>query len=175
MLIRIAGSPESVIAAVRDRLKGAESEIMLTSVAPLQVAEEARTALPRFTRSLLLIFAALAVLLAAMGMYGVAAYGVAKRSREIGVRMALGASAGNVAWLVIRQTFSATVAGVAAGAIGGTLLARLLASQFCGSTARDPWIYIAVLTLIVLAASLASLAPVVSASRIDPAVSLRQE
>jgi predicted permease len=175
MLIRVAGSPESVIAAVRDRLKGAESEITLESVAPLQVSEDARTALPRFTRSLLLIFAVLAVLLAAMGMYGVAAYGVAQRRREIGVRMALGASAVNVAWLVIRQTFSATVAGVAAGAIGGGLLARLLASQFYGVTVRDPWIYLAVLLLIVLAASLASLAPVFSASRIDPAESLRQE
>jgi ABC-type antimicrobial peptide transport system permease subunit len=175
MLIRIAGSPESVIAAVRDRLKRAESEITLASVAPLQVAEEARTALPRFTRSLLLIFAVLAVLLAAMGIYGVAAYGVAQRRREIGVRMALGASDASVAWLVIRQTFSATVAGVVAGAIGGTLLARLLTSQFYGVTARDPWIYLAVLVLIVLAAPLASLAPVVSASRIDPAESLRQE
>ena len=175
MLIRVAGSPESMIAAVRDRLKRAESEITLASVAPLQLAEEARTALPRFTRSLLLIFAVLAVLLAAMGMYGVAAYGVAQRRREIGVRMALGASGGNVAWLVVRQTFSATVAGVAAGAIGGTLLARLLASQFYGVTKRNPWIYLAVLVLITLAASFASLAPVFSAAHIDPAESLRQE
>jgi putative ABC transport system permease protein len=175
MLIRVAGSPDSVIAAVRDRLKRAETEIELGPVAPLQVSEEARTALPRFTRSLLLIFAVLAVVLAAIGMYGVASYGVAQRRREIGVRMALGASSVNVAWLVTRQTFSATLAGVAAGAIGGGLLARLLKSQFYGVTAHDPWIYLAVLALTALAASTASLAPVFSASRIDPSESLRQE
>jgi len=72
MLIRVAGSPDSVTAAVRDWLKRAESEIELESVAPLKVSEEARTPLPRFTRSLLLIFAALAVVLAGIGMYGVA-------------------------------------------------------------------------------------------------------
>jgi ABC-type antimicrobial peptide transport system permease subunit len=131
--------------------------------------------LPRFTRSLLTIFATLAVLLAAMGMYGVAAHGVAQRRREIGVRMALGASAGNVAWLVIRQTLSATAAGVAAGATGGAFLARLLTSQFYGVSASSPWIYLAVLALITLAASFASLAPVFSAAHIDPAESLRQE
>jgi len=81
----------------------------------------------------------------------------------------------NVAWLVVRQTFSATVAGVVAGAIGGTLFARLLTSQFYGVTKRNPWIYLAVLALITLAASFASLAPVFFAAHIDPAESLRQE
>jgi ABC-type antimicrobial peptide transport system permease subunit len=175
MLIRVAGSPESAIAPVRDLLKRAESEIHLGAVAPLRVEEAGRTALPRFTRSLLLIFAVLAVVLAAMGMYGVASYGVAQRKREIGVRIALGASSGNVAWLVTRQTFTATLAGAAAGAIGGGFLARLLASQFYGVTPRDPGVYMAVLMLIVLVAAAAVLAPVFTASRIDPAVSLRDE
>ena len=69
----------------------------------------------------------------------------------------------------------ATAAGVAAGAIGGALLARLLTSQFYGVSARNPWIYLAVLALITLAASFTSLAPVFSAARVDPAESLRQE
>jgi putative ABC transport system permease protein len=175
MLIRVGGSPESVMAPVRDRLKRVESEIELESVAPLQVSEEARTALPRFTRGLLLIFAVVAVVLAAMGVYGVASYNVAQRRREIGVRMALGASSGNVAWLVIRQTFGATLAGASAGAIGGGLLAPLLTSQFYGVSARDPWSYLTVLALITVAAAFASLAPVFSAARIDPVESLRQE
>ncbi|HEY3738631.1 MAG TPA: FtsX-like permease family protein, partial [Bryobacteraceae bacterium] len=175
MLIRVAGSPDSVATQVRDRLKHAESEIRLTSVAPLELQEEGRTALPRFTRSLLLIFAALAVILAAMGMYGVASYGVAQRRREIGVRVALGASFRDVAWLVTRQTFSATLAGTAVGAAGGALLARVLASQFYGVGARDPGIYLTVLILIIVVAAAAAIAPVMTAARIDPAISLRQE
>jgi putative ABC transport system permease protein len=137
--------------------------------------EQNRTALPRFTRTLLLIFAALAIVMAAMGIYGVASYGVAQRRHEIGVRLALGASSANVAWLVLRQTFGATAAGGVAGVIGGSILAKLLTFQFYGVTPRDPWIYAVVLTLILVASLAASLMPVLSASNIDPAVSLRQE
>jgi predicted permease len=175
LLIRTAGSPEPAIASIRDRLKHFESEIRLESIATLPSMEQNRTALPRFTRTLLLIFAALAIVMAAMGIYGVASYGVAQRRHEIGVRLALGASSANVAWLVLRQTFGATAAGGVAGVIGGSILAKLLTFQFYGVTPRDPWIYAVVLTLILVASLAASLMPVLSASNIDPAVSLRQE
>ncbi len=175
LLVRVRGAAESAVSAVRSALQLAEPEIRLESVEPLSHAEEARTALQRFTRGLLLVFAALAVVLATLGIYGVASYGVAQRTREIGVRMALGASGSNVAWLVFRQTFAATLAGAVAGVTGGALLARLLASQFYGVTFHDPVIYAGVLALILLIALVASVAPVLTAARIDPAVSLRSE
>jgi putative ABC transport system permease protein len=175
LLIRFAGDPASAIAGVRQRIKAVEPGVRLESLQPLRVAEDLRTALQRFTRGLLLAFAGLAVLLATLGIYGVASYGVAQRKREIGVRIALGASSGDVTWLVLGQTFGATLAGGAAGAIGGGLLAKLLASQFYGVTPREPSIYAAVLGLVALVALIASVAPVFTASRIDPAVSLRQE
>jgi putative ABC transport system permease protein len=175
LLIRFAGDPASAITGLRRRIKAVEPGVRLDSLQPLRVAEDLRTALQRFTRGLLLAFAGLAVLLATLGIYGVASYGVAQRRREIGVRIALGASAGDVTWLVLRQTFGATLAGGVAGAIGGGLLAKLLASQFYGVTPREPSIYAAVLGLVALVALIASVAPVFTASRIDPAVSLRQE
>jgi putative ABC transport system permease protein len=175
LLIRFAGDPASAITGLRRRIKAVEPGVRLDSLQPLRVAEDLRTALQRFTRGLLLAFAGLAVLLATLGIYGVASYGVAQRRREIGVRIALGASAGDVTWLVLRQTFGATLAGGVAGAIGGGLLAKLLASQFYGVTPREPSIYAAVLGLVAVVALVASVAPVFTASRIDPAVSLRQE
>ena len=175
LLIRFAGDPASAITGLRRRIKAVEPGVRLESFQPLRVAEDLRTALQRFTRGLLLAFAGLAVLLATLGIYGVASYGVAQRRREIGVRIALGASAGDVTWLVLRQTCGATLAGGVAGAIGGGLLAKLLASQFYGVTPREPSIYAAVLGLVALVALIASVAPVFTASRIDPAVSLRQE
>jgi predicted permease len=174
LLVRLAGASGSTVAAVRDALKRAEPDVRLVSVDTVRAAEDLRTALQRFTRGLLLAFAGLAVLLATLGIYGVASYGVAQRKREIGVRMALGASAADVTWLVLRQTFGATLAGGLAGALGGGLLSRLLTSQFYGVTPRDPAVYAGVLALIVLVALVASVAPVVTASRIDPVISLRE-
>jgi putative ABC transport system permease protein len=124
---------------------------------------------------LLLSFGGLAIVLAALGIYGVSSYSVAQRKREIGVRMALGASGSDVAWPVLRQTFGATLAGGLVGAAAGGLLARFLSSQFYGVTPRDPWTYFAVLGLIGLSAIVASAVPVFRASHIDPVVSLRAE
>ena len=90
------------------------------------------------------------------------------------MRIALGATRRNVAWLVLSQSCAATLAGAVAGVAGGGLLAKLLASQFYGVTPHDPAIYAGVLALILLIALVASVVPVLTAARIDPAVSLRE-
>ena len=174
LLVRVAGSPESIVGAVREKLKRIEPEIRIGVVEPLNAAESERTALPRFTRSLLLIFAALAVVLASLGIYGVVSYTVAQRTREIGIRMALGATRANVARLVKGQNLGATVTGALAGAAGANRLAKFLATQLYGVTAHDPSIYAAVLVLISAVAVAACAIPVVRASHIDPAACLRE-
>ena len=175
LLVRLAGAPESVANALRQRLKRAEPEIRIGAVGALADQEMARNALPRFMRSLLLVFAVLAVVLASLGIYGVVSYSVAQRTREIGIRMALGAPRGRVARMILEHTLGATLAGAAAGIAGAGGLAKLLGSQLYGVTARDPAIGLGVLGLIGAVALTASAAPVLRASRIDPAACLREE
>jgi predicted permease len=175
LLVRVAGRPESVAAAVRDRLKRTEPEIRLGVVRSIAEDEADRNSVQRFTRSLLLIFAVLAVVLASLGIYGVVSYSVAQRTREIGIRVALGATRATVARLVLERTLGATVVGMAAGVAGASLLEKLLATQLFGVNSHDPWIYAAVMILIGTVALVASAVPVLRASRVDPAMSLREE
>jgi putative ABC transport system permease protein len=174
LLVRVAGSPESIAGAVREKLKRIEPEIRIGAVQPLSAEESERTALQRFTRSLLLIFAVLAVVLASLGIYGVVSYTVAQRTREIGIRMALGATRANVARLMLEQALGATVIGALAGAAGASLLAKFLTTQLYGVTMHDPSIYAAVIALISAVALAASAIPVLRASHIDPAACLRE-
>ncbi len=174
LFVRVTGSPESVAAAVREKLKRIEPEIRIGAMRPLSAAESERTALQRFTRSLLLIFAALAIVLASLGIYGVVSYTVAQRTREIGIRMALGATRMNVARLVLGQTLGATAIGVLAGAGGANLLAKFLASQLYGVTAHDPSVYAGVIAVICAVSLAACAIPALRASRIDPAACLKE-
>jgi ABC-type antimicrobial peptide transport system permease subunit len=175
LLVRVAGRTESVAAGLRDKLKQMDPDLRIGPVELLSVTEAARTSVQRFTRGLMLAFAALAVVLASLGLYGVASYGVAQRTREIGIRMALGASRSTVAGLILGQTLAATIVGALAGAAGGMVLARYLGSQLYNVRAGEPWIYAAVLALIIIVAMTASAFPVLRASRIDPAVCLRED
>lgn len=174
LLLRVASSPAGMVAALRDVVKRVEPEIRIGTICPLVETELERTMVQRFTRSLLLIFAALAVLLASLGVYGVVSYTVAQRTREIGIRMAIGATRANIARLVLQQTLSATVIGALAGAAGANLLAKFLATQLFGVTAHDPSVYAAVIALIAAVAVTASAIPLLRASRIDPAACLRE-
>jgi putative ABC transport system permease protein len=172
LLVRATGSTAALI---RERLKQVEPEIRIGALQLLTGAEDSRTSIQRFTRTLLLLFAAIAVILASLGIYGVASYSVLQRTREIGIRMALGATRENVAWLILGQTFLATITGAIVGAAGGSALARYLGNLLYGVSSQGSGIFAAVLGLIILVAMIASAVPVFRASRIDPAVCLRQE
>jgi len=175
LLVRVAGSPDRLIAGIREKVKSAEPETRIGTIRPLSAAEADRTALQRFTRSLLLLFAGLAVVLASLGIYGVVSYTVAQRTREIGIRMALGASRTNVAKIVLQQTLGATAIGVLAGAGGANLLARFLSTQLYGVTAHDPGIYAAVIGVISGVSLAAASIPMMRAAQIDPAICLREQ
>ena len=130
---------------------------------------------PRFLTLLVAVFAAMALLLAAVGTYGVLAFAVEERRHEVGVRMALGADARQVLRLVVGQGMRPVLVGLAVGIAAALLLGRLLASQLYAVTPTDPWTYAVVPAVLLAVALLACLLPGRSAMRTDPATALRSE
>jgi putative ABC transport system permease protein len=133
------------------------------------------TASPRFNTVLLSTFAAVAFLMAIVGVYGVLAFSVTQRRDEIGIRMALGATPGSVLALVMKEGAVLVATGAVAGVAGALVLTRYLATLLYGVTATDPGTYIAVVIGLAVAASAASFLPARRAAALDPAVALRHE
>jgi putative ABC transport system permease protein len=130
---------------------------------------------PRFEMLLLGVFAAVALILAAVGIYGVMSYSVSRRTNEIGIRMSLGASRSDVLLLVLRQGMVLSLVGTAAGAAGALLLSRLMTKMLYGVRPTDPVTFAGVAIVLSLVALLASYIPARRATRIDPMVALRYE
>jgi putative ABC transport system permease protein len=130
---------------------------------------------PRFYAVLLGIFAAVAVTLAAVGLYGVMAYSVTRRTREIGIRMALGAARADVLSLVLGQTLVLTVVGITLGLAGSAAFTRYLAGLLFGLTPLDPTTFIAVALVFGAVATGAALVPARRATNVDPLIALRYE
>ena len=129
----------------------------------------------RFQALLLGMFAALALVLACVGLYGVISYSVAQRTHEIGVRMALGAQPIDVLKLVIRQGMFLTIAGLVVGVFAGAMVTRVLSDMLFGVTPRDPLTFIGAPLLLLFGAFLAGHIPARRATRIDPLLALRYE
>jgi putative ABC transport system permease protein len=130
---------------------------------------------PRFNMMLLAVFAGVAMILAAIGIYGVIAYSVTQRTREIGIRMALGAQKTQMLGMVLRQSMMLVVLGIAIGFIVALVSTRVLKSLLYGVGANDISIYAVVIMLLSLAALLASYLPARRAMKVDPMVALRYE
>jgi putative ABC transport system permease protein len=175
LLVRLRSRPENAAPMLRERLKSAEAGLRVSAARTLVSREESRTVVERFTRGLLLAFAILATVLACLGIYGVASYSVSQRTREIGIRMALGATRANVARLVFGHTLAATLSGALAGILGAAALSRLIRSQIYGVSAWDPEMLAGVALTLLLVALAATVAPTRRASKVDPAISLRSE
>jgi len=174
-VIRTASEPLSAIPAIRNVLRAVDSNQPATSIGLMKDVVNAATADPGFDAKLLSTFALLAVILALVGTYGVIAYSVVQRSHEIGLRMALGARAPSVLWLVIRRTLMLGAAGVVIGTLVAWLATRLLASFLFETTPTDPATFAAVALIVLIAALLAGLIPARRATRIDALVALRHE
>jgi putative ABC transport system permease protein len=133
----------------------------------------AGAAQPRLNATLLGVFAAVALLVAAIGTYGVLAYSVSQRTKELGLRMALGADRQGVLTLIVREGLTVALAGIAAGAAAALLLSRALSALVYGVSIHDPSTYVEVTVVLVVIALVASIVPAVRASRVDPMVALR--
>jgi putative ABC transport system permease protein len=167
--------PVALEKSVRAAIHATDPGAAVSQVAPMTEVMAKSVGTPRFYLTLIGIFALVAVVLAVAGLYGVMSYVVAQRTREIGIRTALGSSAGHTLRLVAERGMRLVVIGVVAGAIGGALATRVLASQLYGVSRADAPTWI--LTTVGLAAAglVASLVPAFRASRVDPLIAIRSE
>jgi putative ABC transport system permease protein len=175
IVIRTQGRPESVLPSVRSRLHNLDPELPLSNVRTAEEYVYNNTAQPRLNAALLGVFAGVALLIAAIGVYGVLAYSVNQRTREIGLRMALGAQQSGVLWWIAGQGMLVAIAGIGVGLASAYALSRLLATLLFGIQPRDPLTFSAVAALLSAVALAACLVPARRASRVDPIVALRDE
>ncbi len=172
--IRVAGDPTPMVSVIRDVLSRAEPHVNLrVESMPERVSQQFER--ERAVTSLAAGFAALALLLASIGLYGVLADGVGRRTKEIGVRMALGAGRTQVVGLVVRQGTMLTMIGLVAGLVAAPWLTRYLKSMLFDVSPFDPQIFLAVAFVLAIIATLASYLPARRATRVDPVIALRAE
>lgn len=171
--VRTAEAPESLAAAVRREVAGVDADIPVTRVRAMDDLITASVAPRRFNLLLLGGLAALALVLAAVGLHGVISYTVAQRTQEMGVRVALGAAPRDVVRLVLGQGLALTLGGVAMGAAAALGLTRFVSNMLFGVRATDPATFMGVALLLVAVAALACYRPARQAARVDPLVALR--
>jgi putative ABC transport system permease protein len=175
LVIRSSMDPLSVIPALRRIIKDIDPNVPLFSEQTMNDLVAAQVASQRFNAAALAGFAGLAVLLAAVGIYGVMAYAVGQRTREIGVRMALGAERGDVLRMVLRQGLTLTLIGVVIGLGASFGLTRLMRTLLYNVKATDPATFIFVTAALIFVALAACWIPAHRATRVDPVVALRYE
>jgi len=175
LAVRTDGDPLNVSSMVTNAIHDVDAEVPLLNIRTMNESVSASLSSQRFTMLLLAAFAGTALLLAAAGIYGVMAYMVTRRTREIGVRMALGAAASDVLRLVIGQGMWTTVTGVAIGITASLALSRMMRSLLFGVSATDPLTLAGVVLLLVGVSLLACWIPARRATKIDPLVALRYE
>jgi putative ABC transport system permease protein len=174
-IIQTAGDPSSLSTAIQHEIRSVDGQLSASKIRTMDQVISESTARQNFNMLLLTIFAGLALLLAAIGIYGLMSYTVEQRTQEIGIRMALGADRGDMLKLVVRQGMLLTGIGVVVGLAASFGLNRYLASLLFGVKANDPVTYAAVAAILVSVALLACYIPARRATKIDPLVALRYE
>lgn len=174
-VVRTSGNPDALARAVRETIWSIDRDMPISRIQTLAQVRAAAVGPQQLNFSLFGMFAAVALVLAAVGLYRVTAYSVAQRTREIGIRMALGATPGNVLRLVLSMGGALAVKGVVIGIVASLALTRLMASLLYGISATDPLTFSAVTVLLLLVALMACYLPARHAMRVDPVVALRYE
>lgn len=173
--VRAQGPPAAIISELRDAVHQADPALPLISLKTQAQATSDALLFQRLFAKLTTVFGSVALLLAMIGLYGTMAYSVTRKTREIGIRMALGASSTEVLGMVIRQGVVLTLLGVAIGAASAPALTRLISSMIFGVTPYDPLTFIAVGVILVIVALMACYIPAHRAMRVDPLIALRHE
>ena len=173
IVVRTQGDPMAVLPSVRGRVWSVDRNQPLAAIGTMVERIQNSTSERRFLTSLVGFFSVLALLLAMIGLYGVISYNIVQRIPEIGLRMALGASARNVLLMVFRRGVLLTLVGIAAGALGAQLLSSQLAAQLFGTHLLDPTTYLGVVVLMVGVSLISCLVPALRALKVDPLIALR--
>jgi putative ABC transport system permease protein len=175
VLVRAAANPMALAAGLRRIVAGVDPGLAVFGLEPLQDTVARSVSRQRFTMVLLGLFAGLALLLAGIGIHGVLSYGVASRSREIGIRMALGERPGSVLRLVLGEALGLAALGVALGLAGAVALTGALEALLFGVTATDPVTFAVTPVFLLVMALVAAYTPARRAIRVDPVAALRAE
>lgn len=175
IVVRTDGPPDALLPAIRQRVHELDPELALANERTMEQWLSNSAAQPRLNSELLGVFAAIALLIAAIGIYGVLAYSVSQRTGEIGVRMALGATRDGVLRLIVGEGMKVALLGIGTGLIGGLALGRAVSSLVFGVPVRDPATFTAVAVALAAVAFAACVVPALRASRVDPMVALRCE
>ena len=175
MQVRTNGRPEAVVATVRSQVQSLDTNLALTNFNTIGELIDQGLWAPRMGAALLTVFGGLALFLAVVGVYGVLSYSVNQQTREIGVRMAMGAQSGRILSLVVGQGMRLAIAGLTLGILIALAAMRVLSSLLFGVSAHDPLIFVGVSVVLATAAILACYIPARRATKVDPLVALRYE
>ncbi|HEV2668478.1 MAG TPA: FtsX-like permease family protein, partial [Blastocatellia bacterium] len=170
-----AADPLGLVAAVRNEIRSLDRELPVARVRTLEQHFATAVAQPRFRTTLIAIFAALALILASIGVYGVISYSVTQRTHEIGVRVALGARSRDVLSLIVKRGMTLTLIGLGVGLSASFALTRMMKTLLFDVSSGDPLTFIVISLLLTFVALLACFVPARRATKVDPVVALRRE
>jgi putative ABC transport system permease protein len=175
LVVRTQGTPSALTSQVKNTIREIDPNLPVADVRTMEDVVGGAMSTPRFTSVLLSIFAALALTLSAVGIYGVLSYVVSRRTREIGIRVAIGAGRGEVLQMVLRSGVTLALYGIAAGLVLAFGVTRLLGGLLHGVRPADPATFAVVAIALTAVAALASVVPAWRASRVDPVVALKAD
>jgi ABC-type antimicrobial peptide transport system permease subunit len=175
LLTRVGGDAESIGPAIRRVVSEMDSDVPVSEMRSMDAIRDTSLARERFLMTMLVLFAGVGLLLAVIGVYGVLAQVARRRTREMGIRIALGAPAGSVRWLVVRHGLAMVSAGIAIGISAAAIATRGLSALLYHVAPADPMTFVAVPAILALTGVAAAWIPALQASRADPAITLRSE
>jgi putative ABC transport system permease protein len=173
--VRATGDPDALTRAARAEVAGLDPTVPVSRIETMERIVSTSVARERFSMVLLGLFAAVALTLAAVGIYGVISYSISRRTAELGIRMAIGASSADVLKMVMVQGTKLAAWGLGSGLVAAAIMSRVMSSQLYGVSAMDPWTFLGVAVILGLVAIVATYLPAHRASRIDPALTIQGE